>query len=155
MKSVCTRPFAWTGLASFPVLVSGCILFGGGSTEGIPIDPTKVDQIVIGKTTRSEVYKLFGTPHSQFQGRAEFIQGSLRGYFSHTENRILESIDENHYAMLYQSTSTEQKSFTGILAVVGIQKTTIAIHSDELLLLLDKKTNIVTDVAYRKPESAK
>jgi len=131
--------------------VSGCLFFGDGKMEeGKPIDEAKVNQIIIGKTKRSDIYQLLGTPHSQFQGQVELKEGSLRGFFSHTENRYLSSLDDNHYAMLYQFTTLKVRIAGGFAIVVAFRNTEGTIKSDELLLLLEKGTDIVVDVAYRK-----
>jgi hypothetical protein len=133
------------------VLMSSCFYVGGERViEGRRIDPTKVSQIIIGKSSRSNVYQLLGPPHSQFQGQVEFQEGSLRGFFAHMENRYLSSLDDNHYVILYRFVTTEGRAVGGTAIVVTIADTKIALKSDELLILLDKATDVVVDMAYIK-----
>jgi hypothetical protein len=66
------------GLLTFGIsiiIISGCVKMNSTAYHGIPINETAINEIVIGKTTRSEVFKLLGTPHSIFQGQAEFTEG--------------------------------------------------------------------------------
>jgi hypothetical protein len=133
------------------IFMNGCLMVTSTTIEeGRPIDEAKVKQIVIGQTKRRDVYELFGPPHSQFQGQVEFKEGSLRGFFSHIENRYLSSLDDRHYAMLYRFVTSKAEFTGGTAVVVTLANTKGTIKSDELLLLLEKETDMVVDVAYRK-----
>ena len=150
MQSVLRRGDVLLWIAVLLTSMSGCVVMSGKIEEGKQIDEAKVNQIVIGKSRRSDVYKLFGTPHSQFRGQVEFIEGRVGVFFSHVGNRYLSSLDDNHYAMLYRFTTSQVGIVMGSIVVVMFQNVKETIKSDELLLLLDKETNIVVDVAYRK-----
>jgi hypothetical protein len=127
--------------AVLAAITSGCLFYATGKVEeGKTIDAAKVKQIVIGMTTRGEVYELLGTPHSQFQGQVELKEGSLQGLFSHIQNRYLSSLDDEHYAMLYRFTTTRGKITAGTAIVLGYSNQQYTIQSDELLILFDKKT---------------
>jgi hypothetical protein len=52
--------------------------------------------------------------------------------------------------MLYQFTTSKVRIAGGFAIVVAFRNTEGTIKSDELLLLLEKGTDIVVDVAYRK-----
>ncbi len=139
------------------IMISSCVKMYTTAEHGIQMNETVINEIVIGKTTRSELFKLLGTPHSIFQGQAEFTEGysihSINEYYSHEQNRYLSSIDEGHYAFLYRFGKTSSKSTAVFVVLISSRNTHIKIRSDELLILIDKKTNIVDDVAYRKDTS--
>jgi len=133
------------------VLTSSCYYHFTSTAEvGAPIDQDTVNQIVIGKTTKSEIFKLFGTPHSIFQGQVEFLKAEMTGFYSQVENRFLTSLDEKHYAMFYRFGKSSGKFTLASIFVITRGDTQVKIRSDELLLLFNKETNIVEDVAYRK-----
>lgn len=123
--------------------------------KGIPIDQSAINQIVIGKTTRSDVFKLLGTPHSIFHGQVEvgFVEGEAVPYYSYIENRPLSSIDDKHYALLYRFGKLSAKSTSKTITIVHYRNTQVSIKSNELLLFINKETDIVDDVAYRKETS--
>ena len=137
------------------LMIVGCVQMTRTSTSehGLPINETRINEIVIGKTTRSDLFKLLGTPHSIFQGQTEFVEGysipAINQYYSHVQNRYLSSLDERHYAFLYRFGKTSSIS----TCILSSTNSKIKIRSDEFLLLIDKKTNIVDDVAYRKETS--
>lgn len=142
-------------------LFNSCISYSSMSVEkGKAIDQEAIKQIVIGSSTRSDVFELLGTPHSIFEGQTEFeeSQAFLHGggahhrsvFYSYKDKRQLKTINESHYAMLYQF-STSSSNSTGLYSIViSYQKSDFVIKSSELLLFLHKKTSIVEDVAYRK-----
>lgn len=114
--------------------------------SGRPLDEQAIKRIVIGQTTRSDVFNLLGTPHSMFQGQVEFREAQLLPLYLHNENRYLSSIDDVHYAVFYRFS----KSLSTSTLVVVVSNSAVRIMSDELLLLLNRNTNVVDDVAYRK-----
>jgi hypothetical protein len=135
----------------------GCASTHVTTELGSPIDDQAVSQIVIGKTTRSEVFKLLGTPHSIFEGQAEFQEGyatyMMGEYYSYLENRHLSGINDRQYAILYRFRKTATNSSTKVGVVVNWKNVATTIKTDELLIFVDKETDIVADVAYR-PETA-
>jgi hypothetical protein len=150
MKIQAKRMIMYTYYGALILLFTGCVMVTGRIKEGREVDEAKVKQIVIGKTKRSDIYKLFGTPHSQFRGQVEFKEGSLRGFFSHMENRYLSSIDDKHYVMLYRFTTSAGKGTGGTIVVVTFGDIEMETKSDELMLLLEQGTDTVVDVAYHK-----
>ena len=127
----------------------GCVRYETGSVEvGRPISAGDVRQIEIGKTTRSDVFKLLGTPHSIFEGTAQFLENRSMTFYSHSANRYLTSINPWHYAMLYRFA---RDAYSHRFMVVS-GRTSVQIKTDELLLLVNKDTNVVEDLAYR-PET--
>jgi hypothetical protein len=66
----------WIPVLCLPLLV-GCAYWHHDEFEtGTRLDESKIGQIVIGKTTRQEVFRMFGPPHSIFTGQVEF-QGDV------------------------------------------------------------------------------
>jgi hypothetical protein len=134
------------------LLAGGCVAHSRVTLKrGVPLDQNAIQRIEIGKSTRSEVFKLMGTPHSMFQGQVELKQAQFTGmgFYRHLENRFLTTLDDEHYAMLYRF----DKSSTKSTIVLVVDFTNISIQTDELLLLLNRKTDVVDDVAYRKETS--
>lgn len=133
--------------------LSGCFKYNMTVERGAPLNDEAIKEIVIGKTTRSDIFKLLGTPHSIFHNQAEFTEGySIMGY-STVQNRYLSSLDENHYAFLYRFGKASSKTTRGVAVVVNVANTQVKIASNELLLLINKETDIVDDVSYRKEAS--
>jgi len=143
-----------------PVLsVLGCVFYHEQVIDhGTPISEAAIKQLVIGRTGRSEVFKLLGPPHSIFRGQVELQQGAVAGvqpfglgaYYMHLGNRFLTTLAERQYAVLYrfrQSTSSASAT-TVILVATGRQ--TVKISADELLLLFNQDNDLLEDVAYRK-----
>jgi hypothetical protein len=126
------------------ILSAGCVRSVTAET-GMEIDPEKVFEIKIGETTRSQVFQLLGMPHSIFQGQAEFTEiHDLGEWYAHGSSRYLSSIDDDHIALLYRFSRASSKTTVKICS----SKTKIKINADELLLLVDKKSSVVTEVAY-------
>jgi hypothetical protein len=119
-------------------------------TTGRPLDEKAIGGIVIGQTTRSDIFKALGAPHSIFQGQAEFTEAKLLPLYFHSQNRYLSTIDDRHYALLYRF-GTGRTATTLILVV---SDTKVDIRSDEVLLMMNRQTDVVEDVAYRRETSA-
>jgi hypothetical protein len=133
-------------------LGGGCIRYDEGTVEiHKRIRDSEVRQIVIGKTTRSEVFQLLGTPFSIFEGPVQLAETRSMSFYSHSENRPFTSIDPWHYAMLYRFS---RDSYTHSVVLIFGQ-TNVQIKTDELLLLINKETNVVHDVAYRNETRSK
>lgn len=133
------------------VMISGCGSYSNVTVnKGRPIDENKIKQIVLGKTTRSDVFDLLGTPHSMFQGQVEFKNAELIGLYLHVENRYLTSLDDRHYAMLYRFSKSLSETIGIFTIVIVTRDTQISLKLDELLVLINIESNIVEDVAYRK-----
>jgi hypothetical protein len=131
-------------------IVVGCASMKMTAEVGDKIDEDAVQQMVIGKTTRSDVFALLGTPHSIFENQAEFTEGYSVMGFSTVQNRYLSSLGDDRYALLYRFAETSSKSTLGYVVFVSFWDTQIKVGSDELLLLFSKDTDILEDVAYRK-----
>jgi len=124
---------------------------------GIPIEEGTIRQIIVGQSTRSDVFRLLGPPHSMFRGEADMKESyssvGLHGYFSCTLNRRLSSIDPGQYVLFYKSGRTNTKASEANYIAIKYLDSITKIRSDELLLLLNDKSNIVEDVAYRAETS--
>lgn len=152
-------------VGSILALVSGCYFAGTKVTRGNEIEGAAISRIVIGKTTQRDVFALFGTPHSIFQGQQEFEESQAIGFghlhpfafYSHKENRYLSTLNDNQYAILYRFNESSARSLVitlpPIVPVIGHANTDITIRTDELLLFLNKDTKIVEDAAYPKQPS--
>lgn len=161
MSGICRLSiYGLIALSIFVIVSGGCATarLDMKAEHGSPIDEDKLNSIVIGKTTRSDVFKLLGTPHSMFQGQAEFQEGyvvfSLGQFYSHNQNRYLSSLDDQHYALLYRYGTTSSKSTLTYIMLNTSSNTRIRIRNDELLILFDKATDVVSDIAYLKETSA-
>lgn len=138
------------------LMAVGCVAFGRTTTHiehGTPIDSTRVDQIVIGQTTRADLFKWFGPPHSMFNGEAELVNYENVGFYSYSKNRQLATLDEDQYALLYRFDETDARTKVNILIVPFFQNAEssnqVSFGGDELLVLLNRNTHVVTDVAWR------
>ena len=150
--TVIRRPLL-AALALGLLLASGCGLVFVDSTveEGKPLNAEKIGQIVIGQTTRSEVFRLIGAPHSMFQGDLEFQEKLVLGnFYLHTQKRKLSTLDDQHYAILYRAGKVTGQTRVGYAVLVTIGKEKATIRTDELLLILNKQTNVVEDVGYEQ-----
>jgi hypothetical protein len=142
------------------LLLSGCLSYSNMTvTKGKPLNQSGINQIVVGRTTRSDVFKLMGAPHSIFQGqvefkRSEFLSDYSWSYFD-SENRFLTSLGDKHYAMLYRFGRSSGTSVGIAPLVVTYRNTDVAIQSDELLLFFNKQTDVIENVAYRGETGAR
>ena len=131
--------------------LGGCVSYETmKAVKGRPLSSQAIQQIEIGKTSRSDIFRLLGTPHSIFEGQAEFQEAQQVGYYSHRESRTLSSLGDGQYALLYRFGATSDRTLGASAVVVSYRSQTIQLHTNELLILVDKRTNIVSDVAYRK-----
>ncbi|MHC4416187.1 MAG: hypothetical protein ACYS0G_12975 [Planctomycetota bacterium] len=120
--------------------------------RGTRIDEGKVAQIEVGRSTRGDVFRLFGAPHSEFSGGATVWTAEHVGFYSYAEGRPVDSMDANHYALLYRFATTD----THITQKTGTWSSSTE-HAarflgDELLIILDKQSHTVRDVAHRTRE---
>jgi hypothetical protein len=151
-----SRP-TWLLLAA-SILLAGCatmdLKMEGDVEVGRPIGESALSQIVIGETTRSDLFRLFGPPHSIFQGQAELTEFVGDRFYSYEQSRSLSSLEDEHYAMLYQFAEVSgeyQERQTLILTHLrGRGKSRLTLEADELLLFINRETNVVDDVAYPK-----
>ena len=133
----------------------GCIYTGRTERTGRPFSEDAVDRIIIGKITRSEVIKLLGLPDSVFAGQgrlvdAHYFASGPGRFYLHIEDRYLTSLDDKHYAALYRFRNLSGQSFAVTLGTLSSGNTAVRIKSDEILLIINKETDIVEDIAYRK-----
>lgn len=121
--------------------------------HGSRIDAARVDAIVIGQTTRAELFKWLGPPHSMFKDEAELTSYERVGFYSYAKDRHLATFEEGQYALLYRFDKTDARSTIRIQGVLGFWKssadTDISFTGDELLIFLNGDTHVVTDVASR------
>ncbi|HXK30285.1 MAG TPA: hypothetical protein VJ646_18725 [Candidatus Binatia bacterium] len=135
----------------FLVGLPGCVAHHSTTIEvGKSPDERAVSQITIGKTTRSDLFRTLGTPHSIFQGQVEFKKTQLVGFFLHSENRFLTTWNDKQYAVLYRAGKVEGREVVVSAVIITVGNTNVKVQSDELLLFLNKDTHIVEDFAYRK-----
>lgn len=139
------------------LMAVGCVTLGRSTTHiehGTPIDSARVDRIVIGQTTRSDLFKWFGPPHSMFKDHAELVTYEKVGFYSHSENRQLTTLGEEQYAFLYRFDRTDVLTRINILIVPFFgneeSRNDVSFTGDELLVLLNRNTDVVADVAWRK-----
>lgn len=142
------------------LMAVGCVAFHRTTTHiehGTRIDSDRVDQIVIGQTTRSDLFKWFGPPHSMFKDEAELVTYERVGFYSYSKNRQLTTFDEEQYALLYRFDATNARTKINILTVPFFQNAEAdnqaSFTGDELLVFLDRDTHVVADVASRSKAS--
>lgn len=162
------HPFQWVGRAPLVLVVIasvfGCVSYSS-ITEKVntPIDDSAVRRIVVGETTLSEIYRLFGPPHSIFQGQVELKENKVLPlepgmYYSHGSNRYLTSIDENYIAVLYRFGESGGRSlaFAPAPFVAVYRNTEVTLRGNEVLIFVDKaQPHIVRDIAFHKVSGAK
>lgn len=90
------------------LVLAGCVFSSSTVEIGKPLQDAQAAQIEIGKTTRSDLFRSLGTPHSLFQGQPEFKEKVSTGhetlgappsfwyseFWSHSNNRYLSSLDD-------------------------------------------------------------
>ncbi len=152
----CTLCPAFLSLYLGLLMAAGCVTFGRTTTHiehGMRIDSARVDQIVIGQTTRSDLFKWFGPPHSMFKDEAELVSYQRVGFYSCSKNRQLTTFDEGQYVLLYRFDKTDARTKIHILIVPPFLNSQtdnkVAFSGDELLVFLDRDTHVVADVAWR------
>jgi hypothetical protein len=118
--------------------------------RGAPIDSEALSKIQIGKTTRSEIFSLLGSPNSIIDGQSTLWSGELINYYGYIESREISSLDDKHYAFLYKFNKSQAKEKTTFVVIIGARSNKISIKGDELLIIFNKNTNIVEDLAYRQ-----
>lgn len=142
-------------LACGLLVIAGCITSRTTThvEHGTRIDPRDVAQIVIGQTTRSEIFQEFGTPQSMFRDRADLFRFESVGFYSYAQNRVLTTFAEGQYALLYRFDQADTRTRVRVLVfpfVVSAKTNKEAYFTgDELLIFLDTNTNVVTDVAAK------
>lgn len=141
------------------VFLAGCVEYSKTTiTRGKPIEEATASRIVIGRTTRSEIFSMLGVPHSIFEGQVQFHQDeSIRFdptlFYRYAEQRYLASLDDEHYALLYRFSESKGRTLALTPILVSYRSARVSLNVDELLLLVNKKTQIVDDVAYRRDTS--
>ena len=148
----------------FLTIQSGCTHYSARVEKGQQLDTASIKQIIIDKSTQSDVFKLLGTPHSIIRGKGTIEEAqtlslgqlglvpSFGDFYSYKDSRQV-SVDDRHYAMLYRFAKSTGSAAGVHLIVIGFRNADFQFKSDELLLVLDTETNVVTDVAYRKEVS--
>ncbi|HXK30284.1 MAG TPA: hypothetical protein VJ646_18720 [Candidatus Binatia bacterium] len=135
----------------------GCVYTGRTEISGRAFNQDALNQITIGKTTRADVIKLFGLPDSMFVGQARLVDAKyfagIGRFYLHIEDRYLTSLDDKHYAVLYRFSKLSGQSHRVTLGTLSSGNTAVRINSDEILLIINKDTDIIEDIAYRKETS--
>jgi hypothetical protein len=133
--------------------LASCGYHGVSVKKGSPISDEAVAQLKIGETSRADVFKLLGPPHSMFEEQASLAEFHAFRFFgpggpgvAQGETRQLGSLSRDQYALLYRFASASASS--AFVVVVG--QTNVKIGADELLLLFNRNTNILQELAYRR-----
>jgi hypothetical protein len=109
------------------------------STKGTRIDENAVKQIQIGKTTRSDILKMFGAPGGIIDtGTGAALKSRTTGDINLATKQEV-AVGKNQEIFTYEY--SERKAYT-------------ALHTTEkkntLMIWIDKDTGIVQDYGYRK-----
>lgn len=150
-----------TALVGFTMQLSGCASYSHTTTveieHGSELNEAQIRQLEPGTTTRAQVFEWFGPPHSIFKEDAQILSYEDVGFYSYAQTRWLTTIGAGQYGMLYRFedsvTSTVEKDRIWVIFWDGSTKRRAKFGGQELLLLLDSKTNVVTDVAYRREKA--
>lgn len=144
------------GALGILLVVTSCVEYSKTTIiKGNPLEEATVDRIVIGRTTRSEVFSMLGAPHSIFEGQVQFheaesIEFNSALFYRYAEERYLTSLDNEHYALLYRFREARGRTLTLAPILVTYRDARASLNVNEILLLVNKRTHIVEDVAYRK-----
>ena len=149
---------AATTLAGFTLQLSGCTWHSHTETvqieHGSELDETRIRQIEPGTTTRAQIFEWLGPPHSIFKEDAQILSYEDVGFYSYAQTRWLTTIGAGQYGMLYRfedsPASTVEKEQLWVIFWTGNTKRRVQFAGQELLLLMDSESHVVTDVAYRK-----
>jgi hypothetical protein len=128
------------------VMIAGCASIRSVSETGTRVDEKLIDQIVVGKTTRFQVYDLFGPPHSTIRGQAQFMEvyGNATTSDSVASSRIINSIDNMHEVILYRFGNTKSKR----KETAGYHRSHIKGDTRMLLIMIALKSDVVVEMAY-------
>jgi hypothetical protein len=122
--------------------------------SGTPLNRDSLARIKPGVTTGNEVMRMLGPPHSIVRGQAEFLEVGGGAYFSYAERRQLSSLDDEHYALFYRYGRTDVRSRS--VDVVGERETRRVRHGgEELLVIVDERSDVVVDYATRVTENVR
>lgn len=136
-------------LLAGPALLGGCTWSTTTIDSRAPPDPAALSRIRIGETTADEVMRLLGPPHSIIRGSARFREVSAVGYHSYAQDRQLSSLDDEHYALFYKY----GKARSHALLIEGITVgRKLRFQGEELLIILDRARDVVTDVVSRSED---
>ena len=134
------------GSGALGFVLTGCSVGTKDVQVGPKISEEAVGRISIGTTTRDDLFRSLGPPFSIFQGPTSFSEAHIVGFYGYQANRVLTTLGEKQYGMLYRFSRVSAKSV--FMLVSG--HTEIRIKADELLLFLNEATHVVEEVAYRK-----
>lgn len=156
VESVRRSPFVrCVHAAGLALFVVGCVQAEFQRTthveRGRYLDPATVDRIVIGETTRGDLFRWLGPPYSMVRDTAELTRSESVGFYRYAERRPLQTIQDSEYALLYRFDRTDAHLTIHVLGAGPAwherQQAEATFTGDELLVLLDRKTNVVVDVA--------
>jgi hypothetical protein len=150
-----------TVLVGFTMQLSGCASHSHKTTvqieHGSELNEAQIRQIEPGTTTRAQVFEWFGPPHSIFKEDAQILSYENVGFYSYAQTRWLNAVGAGQYGMLYRFedsvASTVEKEHIWVIFWDGNTERRAKFAGQELLLLLYSKTNVVTDVAYRREKT--
>lgn len=140
-------------------LLSACGYWRSDQVRGDPLDQEAVRRIVIGKTTRDDVFRLLGPPRSIVDGQADFERSisipwgaGERTVYSVTENRFLRSVGDDYYVMVYRYDKVSGRGLVITPGGTGYRDIDLTVRGDELLVIMRKDTGVVADIAYSAPK---
>jgi len=119
------------------------------STQGNKLDEQVIAQIEKGKTTQSEILKLFGAPDRIIEaGIAGKLQTDIAGDISLSSKQNI-SLGKNQEIYIYEyMEATTETSYFFEAYRMGDKK--ITQRKNTLMIWIDKETGIVQDYGYKK-----
>lgn len=129
------------------ILLSGCATVQ--STQGSKLDEKMIAQIEKGKTTRSEILKLFGAPDRIIDaGISGTAENSIKGDVNLSTQQNI-SLGKNQEIYIYEYIE-ERTETPGLLLAYGMGDVKKTSKKNTLMIWLDKDTGIVQDYGYKK-----
>ena len=107
-----------------------------------------------GVTTGNEVMRMLGPPHSIIRGQAQFLEVGGGAYFSYTERRQLSSLDDKQYALFYRYGRTDVRTI-GVEFFGERENQRVRHGGEELLVIVDERSDVVVDYATRVTENVR
>jgi hypothetical protein len=146
-----TRLFGF--LLTGATLLGGCVRITTTVETRASLKTEALSQIRLGETTGAEVMRLLGPPHSIIRGSARFREVGCLGYYSYAQDRQLSSLDDEHYALFYKCGRAKARS-TALLIAGTIEGRNVRVQGEELLIILNEDTDVITDVASSSNDSS-
>jgi len=136
--------------------VSGCSISTSTTKieSGTPLNRDFLARIKPGVTTGNEVMRMLGPPHSIIRGQAQFLEVGGGAYFSYTERRQLSSLDDKQYALFYRYGRTDVRTI-GVEFFGERENQRVRHGGEELLVIVDERSDVVVDYATRVTENVR